>query len=140
MYGSLFLSENAFILFCFARFYWTWNSTDLRVITPVDMPSVTFIETITISGLRMHLSKMRTVRCSGRLMGEGVCPGYEVSAQGVSTRGVSTGGGWFLPRGFYQGVFCPGECLIRGVCPGAVSARHPPREHITLPCLAATTL
>ena len=45
---------------------------------------------------RMHSSRMRTVRCSSRLLGEGV----------VSARGCLPGGGGYLPRGV-----CPGGCL-----------------------------
>ena len=44
-----------------------------------------------LSATRMHSSRMRTVRCSSRLLW-GVCPGG-VSAQGVSTQGVSDWGG-----------------------------------------------
>ena len=56
----------------------------------------------------MHSSRMRTVRCSRRLLG-GVCPGrgsaQGVSAQGVCLGGVSAQGGCVFPRGV-----CPEGC------------------------------
>ena len=59
---------------------------------------------------RMHSSRMRTVRSSGRMMGGG----------GVCPRGVCPSGG--VPRGCAWGVF-PGGCLPGGVCLGAVCLR-----------------
>ena len=50
---------------------------------------------------------MCTVRCSSRLLGEGVSGPVEVSGQGVSG----------------QGGVCPG---VGSVFPGDVSARHHP--------------
>ena len=56
----------------------------------------------------MHSSRMRTVRCSSRLLGEGVCllGGCRKTGGVCSAQGVSAGGGWCLPGG---------GCLPRGV-------------------------
>ena len=61
---------------------------------------------------RMHSSRMRTARCSGRLPKEGgVCPG------------------WCLPRGG------EGEGVGHGgVCPGGGAGRHPPVNRMTYRC------
>ena len=73
-------------------------------------------------------SKMRTVRCSGRL-GEGCLPRGGVCLEGVCPRGMSAQGGC-LARG----------CLARGsVCPGEVCAQggvhlHPPVDRMTDAC------
>ena len=59
---------------------------------------------------------MRTVRCSGHLIGRSVCPGGVVSAQGVGgvCPGVSSQGGVFSRVVSSQGGVFPGGCLPRG--------------------------
>ena len=59
----------------------------------------------------MHSSRMRTVRSSGRLSGEGLCllPG----GRGCLLSGLSAPGGVCLLRG--AGSAPRGRCLLRGV-------------------------
>ena len=86
----------------------------------------------------MHFSRMRTVRCSSRLLGGGglparwrwcvprgrVCPGGVCLQGGVCPGGV-------YPLGVCLGGLCPGGCLPArgwclpsgGVCPGSLPAR-----------------
>ena len=70
---------------------------------------------------RMHSSRMRTFRCSGRPFGRGVF------AQGVG--GVSA-----------QGDVCLGGCLPRGSLPRGMSARHPAVDRMTDTCRNITLL
>ena len=58
----------------------------------------------------MHSSRMQTVRCSGRVLGRGVCP------EGVCPEGVCSG--WLVSG--HEGL---SDQRVSG--PG-VSARHPP--------------
>ena len=72
---------------------------------------------------RMHSSRMRTICCSGHLIG-GVCPGG-VSAWGCLPNGVSARG--CLPGG----SVCPGGCLSRRVClPRGCLPVHPEGVHL----------
>ena len=96
---------------------------------------------------RMHSSRMRTVRYSGRLgggEGVGVCPGG-VSAWGCLPRGVCVS--------VCLGSICPGGwvCLSGGVCPSMQWGRHHPRppwteflthacKNITFPQLLRTVI
>ena len=88
---------------------------------------------------RMHSSRMRSIRCSSRLLEGcvclpgGVCPegGGLFACQGgclPAREGVCLPGGVYLPG---WGVCLPGECLPgRGdVCPVGVSGRHPPGQN-----------
>ena len=69
----------------------------------------------------MHSSRMRTVRCSGRQWG--VC----LPRGGVCWRAV-------CPGGVFPGCVCPEWSAQEGVCPGEVSARHPPVDRMTNTC------
>ena len=76
---------------------------------------------------RMHSSRMRTARFSGRL------PGERVSAQRVSTRRCLPRGGGGLPEGMSEqgGVYhtsCPIACCDTPLCP--LHAGIPPPPHV----------
>ena len=86
----------------------------------------------------MHSSRMRTVRCSSRLL-EGV------SAWGVSAQegGVCPGGGCLLRRGCLpgrgvsaqEGGVCPeGVSAQGGVCPEGCLSDTPPVDRMTDAC------
>ena len=72
-----------------------------------------------IISTRMHSSRMRTVRSSGRIWG-GVCSGWDVSALGVSAPGgVWSQGGMCLVLGCGGCLVPGGVCLVPGgVCLG----------------------
>ena len=61
---------------------------------------------------RMHSSRMRTVRCSGCVRGESICPGV-VYLGGVYPGGVSA-------QLSVQGVSAQVVSVHGGVCPGGV--------------------
>ena len=83
---------------------------------------------------RMHSSRMRTVRCSGRR--GGVFPG--VSDQGVSVRGLSNKGEGVSAQGVYPSMHWAGGCLPQ--CMLGYTRPHLWTEFLTHACENITTL
>ena len=117
------------------RIIWMEGKGTMKVMNKLTVMPVNHLwQTAVCTGIlitRMHSSRMRTVRCSGRPLRGGVCPG-----------GVCLGG--CLPRGICLGGVSARGCLPRGcVCLGVCLPDPPPcgknDRHVWKHNLSATT-